>query len=505
MRDAGSRFAISSRGMGIRRSGILAVFLAAALGLTAGQAAAATTHVAGPSFSTGEVGLPASIAVDEQNGFVYTMDLFSGKIGKFTTAGVPSEFSALGTNVLIPGCGGECNQIAVDNSGGPNDGTIYVSDEIEGDTPNRKVFAFLPSGKETDGLHGQVQPYPESQYCGVATDVNGRVYVGHNNGLEPAHFIPFPNSSAYVQRVQARHLAAQGSGGIETGMAGHRNHVRDAAVPAQRGPRPRLPDRRRGDRRPVLRRVRKGVRRQAREVRGVQGPKGVLRLPPGPAADPSRPRQHELRRRPGDRRHLLRPRKRNRQAHPVRRKAGEPRAARILARGGGGRRHRDRVRGEDRLWRNPGLRSQDDPRCRLRHATAKLSVGDARGNNRAGRRRRSHRLQVRIRDRRRLRLGQTVRPRRGDDALQRGKHPRVGEPHGPGERDHLPLPNRRDELERLDQWARQDLRDPQRPRPEHRPGDRHLTWRRDPERLVHGRRQPDQLLLRMGHEHSLRQ
>ena len=63
---------------------------------------------------------------------------------------------------------------------------------------------YLPSGKEAEGMHNQLEPYTEMKFCGVATDRGEHVYLGHNNGIEPGSYTPPPRnfSSAHVQRFK---------------------------------------------------------------------------------------------------------------------------------------------------------------------------------------------------------------------------------------------------------------------------------------------------------------
>jgi hypothetical protein len=117
-----------------------------------------------------------------------------GTVSRFNSDGTPSEFSALGTNVidgsetpegeLSFGSPAEV-QVAVDNSGGPNDGNIYVP-QFAG--PNVvDIFASDGSflGQLTESSEGGfVEP------CGVAVDPSGNVYIGDFSGkihkYEPA-------------------------------------------------------------------------------------------------------------------------------------------------------------------------------------------------------------------------------------------------------------------------------------------------------------------------------
>ncbi len=87
-----------------------------------------------------------------------------------------------GTNAIHVNCGGEnsCSQVVVDNSGGPNEGTIYVASSSQGG----RVQVFLPDGTNVgpitnvpgDPIYGNEAP------CGVAVDDEGNLYVTHAEG-----------------------------------------------------------------------------------------------------------------------------------------------------------------------------------------------------------------------------------------------------------------------------------------------------------------------------------
>ena len=208
MRDAQSRFAVSIDRAGFVGGGIAACLLLLLLlfGLFgARQANAFEIHKLDSTFPTTGAGAPTTIAVDESTGSVYVLDLFSGNVAKFDATGTPVNFSALGSPLLPAACANLCNQLAVDNSGGPNQGVIYVSNNITSSTdPNRKLLVYLPSGKEAEGWRNQLEPYSEVKSCGVATDRSEHVYVAHDRGLEPGSYTPPPRnfSAAHIQRLK---------------------------------------------------------------------------------------------------------------------------------------------------------------------------------------------------------------------------------------------------------------------------------------------------------------
>jgi hypothetical protein len=206
VRDAKSRFAVSVDRTRFISAGMAVCFLLLFFGLLgARQANAFEIHKLDSTFPTTGVGAPTTIAVDESTGNVYVLDLFSGNIAKFSAAGTPVDFSALGSPTLPAACANLCNQLAVDNSGGPNQGVIYVSNNINSaNDPSRKLLVYLPSGKEAEGWRNQLEPYPEVKSCGVATDPGEHVYVAHDRGLEPGSYTPPPRnfSAAHIQRFK---------------------------------------------------------------------------------------------------------------------------------------------------------------------------------------------------------------------------------------------------------------------------------------------------------------
>jgi hypothetical protein len=200
--DAESRFSESARRTGIVGVTLLLAALVLSGLLGVGRAQATVIHKLTATFPATGISTPTSIAYDEESDSVYVMDLFSGQIAKFTSAGAASNFSALGTNMISPACANRCGQITVDNSRGPNQGVIYVGNEINFDSPDRKLYAYLPTGAETEGMRNQTSTLTSVKFCGVATDPQGHVYLGHNNGLEASAYTPFPNGPAHIERFK---------------------------------------------------------------------------------------------------------------------------------------------------------------------------------------------------------------------------------------------------------------------------------------------------------------
>jgi hypothetical protein len=126
------------------------------IGLIPAGAGARTTRLYQGSIGslTGKLGpsKTASLAVDQSNGDIYVVSTSSGadKVSRFDASGAPKNFTAgpdAGTNTLA-GFGGVVYGIAMDSSGGPLDGNIYV---VVDQSPANGVRVFGRTG-ESRGL-----------------------------------------------------------------------------------------------------------------------------------------------------------------------------------------------------------------------------------------------------------------------------------------------------------------------------------------------------------------
>ncbi len=147
--------------------------LVAVLALCAGAPAqAAITHpYTGTSFGSSGVGTSfgnaIGVTVEQSSGDVFVLDAGAGGlVYKFNAAGEPVNFSASGTNGIagVGSSNGSEEEIAVDSSGGPAAGDIYVAN-------NSVVRIYAASGAFLGELSG-------GEMCGVAVDPSGKVYVG---------------------------------------------------------------------------------------------------------------------------------------------------------------------------------------------------------------------------------------------------------------------------------------------------------------------------------------
>jgi hypothetical protein len=178
-----------ANGLGRNRFAKTAIFafaIAALLALAATPASASLQRNHESSFGTFTGEDPQALTVDQSNGDVYAIDTSDDKVLRFNSAGLPHDFTAgpdAGTNALS-GFSFEnfptIYEVAVDNSGGPSDGNVYVT---ERGTHQVKVFAS--SGEPLGALHGTGTPNSAfAEICGVAVDqANGNVYLADFEGF----------------------------------------------------------------------------------------------------------------------------------------------------------------------------------------------------------------------------------------------------------------------------------------------------------------------------------
>ncbi|HEV7493184.1 NHL repeat-containing protein [Baekduia sp.] len=124
---------------------------------------------------------PQALTVDQATGDVYALDADAGALMRFTATGAPDDFTAgpgAGTNRItglpLLSIDYRLAGVAVDNSGGPADGDVYVADGAGA------IQVFARSGAALTTLHGSGTTAGSfGLACGVAVDqANGDVYVG---------------------------------------------------------------------------------------------------------------------------------------------------------------------------------------------------------------------------------------------------------------------------------------------------------------------------------------
>ena len=159
---------------------LLTALLATLAFLTLAPSALASPPVYQSSFGSYNSTNPQAVTVDQQNGDVYVTDTFAGKVFRYTASGVPDDFTCgtCSSNALsgmgFDG-GGAAVEVAIDRSGGPANGDIYVAAGIDD-----VVYVFANDGTPLGTLDGSTTANGfYSEACGVAVDQsNGNVYVG---------------------------------------------------------------------------------------------------------------------------------------------------------------------------------------------------------------------------------------------------------------------------------------------------------------------------------------
>ncbi len=185
----GSRLGSLGRGRKASAGSVLARLLGVLAGalcvaLLCGGVALAAAPVEVPSAAISEGSFPGGVlispfnpykvATDEATGDVYIEDPANGVVDRFTAAG--TYLSQINTAEAGGSFNfGEADQIAVDNSGGPGQGSLYVVSELA-----HFIYAFDAQGKflwkSNEGL---------GDPCGVAVDSKGNVWTSDfGNGVQ---------------------------------------------------------------------------------------------------------------------------------------------------------------------------------------------------------------------------------------------------------------------------------------------------------------------------------
>jgi hypothetical protein len=155
----------------------VAILVGAVMALWCASAFASFTHPLLSSFGT--FTNVQGVAVDQSTGDVYVLDTGAGEgsLLKFDAAGDPLKFTGLpGEPFAITGLkgGGSAeNELAVDNSGGPAKGDVYVA---VGSSNGEKIDILASDGVSLGSLSKAAAPWGET--CGVSVDPSGNVYVG---------------------------------------------------------------------------------------------------------------------------------------------------------------------------------------------------------------------------------------------------------------------------------------------------------------------------------------
>jgi hypothetical protein len=147
------------------------------LAFSATPAFAIHSHQPPASYPFPGVNGPNDVAIDQTNHVVYVDNAGGSSITKYDTAGNPQNFSALAASAIsIPGS--VPYVVAVDNSGGANNGDIYISD-----LATTTVYKFLPNGNP-DPSTPQIGAGILTEPSGVDVDASGDIFVvNYNTGV----------------------------------------------------------------------------------------------------------------------------------------------------------------------------------------------------------------------------------------------------------------------------------------------------------------------------------
>ena len=160
----------------------LVLGLLASATLMSSPASAALTHPFASQFGTTcPPGSIADIAVEETNGYVYVA--CESSIRRFHLNGTPAPFTASepyleGNRIIYNPAAfdheigyGFVNHIAVDNSGGSNNGALIIlGSKSQGGT----LAFFKPTGE----WYAELPVYLNVCVCGVDVGPNGHIYAG---------------------------------------------------------------------------------------------------------------------------------------------------------------------------------------------------------------------------------------------------------------------------------------------------------------------------------------
>ncbi|HEX4806915.1 MAG TPA: hypothetical protein VFU94_13535 [Conexibacter sp.] len=157
--------------------------LAALCAALVALASAATASAAGPtsagSFDCNAISCSiGKLAVDESTGDIYMIDANNDAVDKFDASGnLLSQIRGSSTTSTTFSFGGE-DDIAVDNTGGPNQGNVYVVSEGGGSSlAGKSFFAFNSSGTEL-----WEAPSIAGDACGISVDPSGNPWGSDFSG-----------------------------------------------------------------------------------------------------------------------------------------------------------------------------------------------------------------------------------------------------------------------------------------------------------------------------------
>jgi hypothetical protein len=204
-----------------RHAKVAVAALTLLLAIGGGTAFALNGHAPSPSnpFLEG-LANPQALAVDQSSGELYVLDVGDSTVKRFDSSGAPSEFSALGSNAIDAAGGGDCAatpadcdqtpqggfafdgpsaaQLAIDRSGGPAEGYIYVTNSLNG-----AVNVFDQTGTYKGRL-----PNTGGEPCGVAVDPSGNVFVANTGTGRVYRYAPAADPAEASFEGQLQNLSS---------------------------------------------------------------------------------------------------------------------------------------------------------------------------------------------------------------------------------------------------------------------------------------------------------
>jgi hypothetical protein len=149
------------------------------------------------------------VAVDEATGDVYVTDEAKDAVDKFDSEGkYLSQITGASTKATTFGFGSKFDDIAVDNSGGANQGNVYVLTTNLG-----LLYAFAPNGSELWEAQG------DGSWCGVGVDPSGNPWIGDDGTDTLTELSPTegqPTGTSISTGARDCHMGFDSSGAVYT-------------------------------------------------------------------------------------------------------------------------------------------------------------------------------------------------------------------------------------------------------------------------------------------------
>jgi NHL repeat len=166
-------------------SGLISLCVLVGAMVSSAPALAARGHVFGSSFGSegagnGQLSSPNGVAVNEETGDVYVVDVSNNRVEYFSSTGAyAGQFNGSGADLAVEGVAAPTGQfsspetIAIDNSpGSPSFGDVYV-----GDTGHEVIDKYSPTGAYIGQLTETSGGATFGEIIGLAVASNGALWV----------------------------------------------------------------------------------------------------------------------------------------------------------------------------------------------------------------------------------------------------------------------------------------------------------------------------------------